>query len=124
MLDVSVPQVGLESPRIMSLVGQREAAGVPEHMGMRLEAQLGLAASAFHKPGKSARRERRAPLAGEHERRFGVLFSLQLSERSHFVAQNRIGRRGALLDPANMQTCMIEVHLVPAQISELANAQA
>jgi hypothetical protein len=35
-----------------------------------------------------------------------------------------MGRRGALLDPANMQTSMGEIDLVPAEIHQLADPQA
>jgi hypothetical protein len=34
-----VAQVGLESPRIVRLVGQGEATGVPKHVRVSLEAQ-------------------------------------------------------------------------------------
>jgi len=40
VLDVAVPKVSLQGARIVPLVGQRVAAGVPEHVGMSLEAQL------------------------------------------------------------------------------------
>jgi len=77
MLDVPMPQVSLESSGIMPFVGQREPAGVPQHVRMSLEAQLGLDPGTFHKLGKPARAERRSALGREHERQFGVLLALQ-----------------------------------------------
>ena len=41
-LDVSVAEIGLRRPGIGPLVGQREARGVPEHVWMHLERDLGL----------------------------------------------------------------------------------
>ena len=55
-------QVGLQCPRIVALVGQGEAAGVPEHVGVSLEAELGLDASTLHHPSKGCRGEGRTPL--------------------------------------------------------------
>lgn len=37
-----MPEVSLQGPRVVTLVRQREAAGVPEHVRVRLESQLGL----------------------------------------------------------------------------------
>jgi hypothetical protein len=42
MLDVAVPEVRLQCPRIVSLVGQSVAASVPEHVRMDLKGKLGL----------------------------------------------------------------------------------
>jgi hypothetical protein len=39
MLDVLVAEIGLQGTRIMPLVGQREAAGMPQHVGVCLEAE-------------------------------------------------------------------------------------
>jgi hypothetical protein len=47
-----------------------------QHVRMRLEAKLGRFTSALDHAGESGRRERRAALRGEHERRFRVLLAL------------------------------------------------
>ena len=60
VLDVPVPEVGLQAARIMPLVGQGEPAGMPEHVRMSWEAQAGNLTSALHKLGKARCRERRA----------------------------------------------------------------
>lgn len=41
MLDVPVPQVILDEPRIRSLVGKREAASVAKHVRMSEQGQFG-----------------------------------------------------------------------------------
>ena len=72
MLYVAMAKVGLEGARIVSLIGERVAAGVPEHVRVRLEPKFAFGARAFDHAGKPRRRERRAPLADEQERRFGL----------------------------------------------------
>jgi hypothetical protein len=57
VLDVLVAKVSLQNPRIVTLVRQREATGVPEHVRVSLEAQFGSATGALHKPDKASRRE-------------------------------------------------------------------
>ena len=96
MLDISMAQIGLKGPGIVAFVSQGEAASVPEHVGVSLEAQLGLDTSALDHARKTCRRERRPPLAGEHERRLRFLFTLQLAQGPHFIADNGMGGRRAL----------------------------
>ena len=59
----------------MASVGQRIAAGMPQHVGMRLEPKSGFGARALDHAGETSRREWSAPLRGEHERRFGLLLA-------------------------------------------------
>jgi len=68
VLNVAVTQVGLQCPRIVALIGQGEAAGVPEHVGVNLEAELGSDAGALDKPCEAGRAEGRTPLRREYER--------------------------------------------------------
>jgi hypothetical protein len=44
-------QLRLQGPRIVPVIGHPEAAGVPQHVGLRLEAKLGSLSS--NQPGKS-----------------------------------------------------------------------
>jgi hypothetical protein len=53
---------------MVSLVGQRVAASVPQHVRMGLEAELGLGPRPLNHPGKPSGSERRGPLRGEDER--------------------------------------------------------
>ena len=54
-------------PRIVPPVGQRIAAGVPEHVRVRPEAELGGDAGALDHAGEARRRKWRAPLRCEDE---------------------------------------------------------
>ena len=68
MLNVPVAEIGLQGARIVALVSQRVAAGVPQHVRVRLEPQLGLSARTFHHAGKACRAEGCPSLRSEHER--------------------------------------------------------
>lgn len=52
VLDVAVPEIGLQGARVVPLVGQRVATGVPQHVRVRLEGQLGLPARPLNHSGK------------------------------------------------------------------------
>ena len=56
------------------------------------------------------------PLTGEDERRLGILLPLQPAQRPQLVATDRMGRRRALLDPADVQVRGVEVDLIPAKV--------
>ena len=105
----------------MALVGQGKATGVSEHVGVRLEAELGLDASTLHHASKAASRERRVPLGREHERRFRFLLTLQLAQGPQLVATNGIGGRRALLGPAYVQDGVGGIDLIPTQVYKTVN---
>jgi len=50
VLDVAVSQVGLQGARVMPLVGQGKAAGVPEHVRVGLEGKPRLCACSLDQP--------------------------------------------------------------------------
>src|SRR4029077_20712758 len=124
VLDVSMAQVGLKGPGIVAFVSQRDPAGVSQHVGMSLKAELGLDASTRHHASKAASRERRAPLGCEDERRLRFLLTLQLAQGPHLVATDGMGARHAFLGPTNVQHGMGEIHLIPAQVYKLGRPEA
>lgn len=70
-------EIGLKRPRIVPLVRQRIATGVPKHVRVGLETQLGLGACPFDHPGEPSSSEWRSPLRGEHEGRLEPLLALE-----------------------------------------------
>jgi hypothetical protein len=124
VLDVAVAEVSLQRPRIVALVGQRKAARVAQHVRMSRKAQLGLDTSALHHASKACRRERRPALAGEHERRLGILLPLQLAQGPHFIADDGMSGRRALLGPPYVQDGVGEIDLIPTQVYKLRRPQA
>ena len=117
-------EVGLQGARVVPLVGQRVAAGVPEHVRVRLEGQLGLRACPLDHAGEASGAERRSALRREHEGRLGLLLALEPPQRPQFVPEDRMGAGRALLDPADVQRGRPEVHLIPAQVHQLGGPQA
>ena len=62
VLNVAVSEVRLQRPRIMPFVGERITAGVPEHMWVRFEPQLGLVPCPLDHASKARGAKRRSPL--------------------------------------------------------------
>jgi hypothetical protein len=62
VLDVAVSQIGLQGARVVPLVGEREAAGVPEHVRVGLEGKPRLNTYTLDHAGKAGGGERRAAL--------------------------------------------------------------
>jgi len=91
-----VPEVCLQRPRVVPLVGERVAAGVPEHVRVGFEPQLRFGACALDHAGKPRRGERRSPLRGEYERRLGVLFALKPPQGAQLVAEDRMRTRRSI----------------------------
>jgi signal transduction histidine kinase len=86
-------EIGLQCPRIVALASQREATGMPQHMGVSLDPQLGLDAGTLHHARKACRGEGRAALRGEHERRLGFLLPLKLPQRPRALTSTEIELR-------------------------------
>jgi hypothetical protein len=80
---------------------------------LQLKAPAG--GGALDHPGEACRGERRTALADEHERRRGAL-ALQLAQRSHLVAPERVCSRRAFLRSADVQHGRLEVDLRPIKL--------
>ena len=68
VLDIAMPQVGLQGSGIVALIRQGEAASMPQHMRMGFEAELCGLPSPLNHPCKSRSGKRCSAFAGEHER--------------------------------------------------------
>src|ERR1700760_3968596 len=67
VLDRPVAKPILDRPRIMPRIGQSEAAGVAEHVGVYLVVKSCALANALDKPIDGVRRERSTALGREHK---------------------------------------------------------
>jgi hypothetical protein len=56
VLDVAMPKVGLDCARVVTVIGELVAAGMTEHVGVRLDTQVGIGASPLHHAGEARRR--------------------------------------------------------------------
>ena len=70
---------------------ERKAAGVPEHVRVRLEDQLGHLSSSLDHSREASSRKGRAALRGEHEWRFGILLTGQATQCPELVAADGMG---------------------------------
>jgi len=119
-----MPQIGLQRSRIVPLVGQRIAAGVPEHVRVRLEAEPRLSSRPLNHAGETCGRKRRTAFRGEYEGRLGLLLALKPPQGAQLVTNDGVGAWGAAFDPADMQRGRPEVHLVPPQVYKLRSTEA
>jgi len=97
---------------------------MPQHVRVDLEAELGLGPGAFHHAGETGRGERRAALAGEHERRLWLLLALEASQRPQLIAQDRMRAGSALLDPADVQGGCFGLDLILTKGDQFGGPQA
>jgi hypothetical protein len=74
----------------VSLVGERKAAGVAQHVRVSLKANASRLASALDHPGKASRGERRAALRRGHKGGLRVLLPSQAAQRPQLVAPDRV----------------------------------
>jgi hypothetical protein len=113
----------LNGPGVVSFVGERVAAGMTEHVRMRLEFETSGSGGALHHSGEAGGRERGSPLADEDEGRRRAL-ALEPAQRPEFIPVKRMSARGAALDPPDVEHRAVEVDLVPAEIADLGGPQA
>ena len=69
VLDIAVPEVGLQRSRIDPVIGELEAAGMPQHVGMRLDPELSDDGCSFDHAIKPRRHQRCPALRYKDKRR-------------------------------------------------------
>src|SRR5215831_6026847 len=116
VLNVLVPEPGLQRPRVVAGIGQGVAAGVAQHVREDGEGHAGAPAEALKQRAEALGRHWAAALTGEHMRRC-LLLALQTPQRAYLVALHRVDTRRAVLRPADVQTAGVELDLVPSQIA-------
>src|SRR5262249_54527111 len=77
VLNGLLAEIGLNSPRIDSVIRQLVAARMAKHVRVHLDIEAGSLCCPIHHCLKAPYCERRAALADEHERRFRLLFAFQ-----------------------------------------------
>ena len=122
ILDIAVPQVRLEGSRIDPVVGQFEAARVPQHVGVRLDPELGDDGGPFDHAIKPWRRQRRSAL-GHKDKRRRQAFALVPPELTHFPASQGMRRRRAAFEAVDVHLASVEVDLLPFQVRHFRGPQ-
>jgi len=85
-----VAEIVLDGSRIVAVIGKLVAAGVPQHVDVNREAELGPFANVLDLPIEGVRREWCAALAGEHKLGVRPLVGAELAERPQFIAADRM----------------------------------
>jgi hypothetical protein len=117
VLNVAVPKVVLQRPRVVTSIGEGKAAGVAQHVGMCLEGKSGLNTGPLHHLREAGRREWRAALADEEEGRCRAL-PLQLTERAQLVAAKRVRGGLTVLRPAHIERAGSKVDIRPPKVDQ------
>ena len=124
VLDVLVAQIRLQRARVLAGIGEREAAGMAQHVRVGLDLEPGSLASAAHELLEVADGHRRAALADEQERRSALGLAVKPSQGPELAPGQRMRRWGAVLNPGDRQRRGLEVDLGPLQIANFGGAQA
>src|SRR5262245_14260381 len=123
VLDVLVPEIMLQSPRVVTVIGEFEAAGVAEHVGMDGEWHLRRLPEPRNHPAEGNRAHGRSPLAQEQVTAW-LLLALKSTQGAQFGAGERVDRGYAALEPGNVQSGMGKIDLLPAEGAQLGRSQA
>jgi hypothetical protein len=123
MSDILVTKVMLERPRIVPLVGQLVAAGVPEHVRVHREGQIGLQSCTGDKLADVARRHWAATLGDKQVGAVGPLTS-KLAQRPQFGTTQGVRRGHTLLQALDRKKAGFQVKLLPTQADSLTDAQS
>jgi hypothetical protein len=88
-----VAEIGLQRPSVMPPICECVPAGMPKHVRVGLERQLGDLSSSLDHAGEAGGRKWSTALGSKHERRLGLLLTMQPPEGAQFVAKDRMGAR-------------------------------
>ena len=124
VLDVFVPEIGLQGAGVDALVGQLIPASVPQHVRVHWEFELCGDAQPHDHFAEACRGERRSPLRGEDDGRNGLLLALELAQGSQLTAGNGMDSRRTILGSIDVQSTVTEVDRIPTQGHKLAYPQA
>jgi hypothetical protein len=124
VLDILVPEIGLQASGVSSRVCLVKPASVPQHMRVRFDREPGCLASPANELLKVGHRHRRAALGHEQEWRSAFGLAVQAAQRPQLTPGQRVSCWRAVLHPGDCEVCGREVHLRPLQVDKLAGSQA
>src|SRR5262245_49234815 len=108
-----MPEIGLDRPRILAVIGKLVAGRVPQHVAMDQEAELGGSPGPGDHALIASDAQRRAALADEHIRGRGNALPLEPPQCPDFLAANRMDAGFPTFGTAYMQSAMGQVEIIP-----------
>jgi hypothetical protein len=94
---------------VVAAMGEREAAGVPQHVRVDGEGELGRYSDHRELLPEPGGTHRRAPLGGEQVRGGRGLLALQPAQGAKLTAAHRMHARPAVLEAADMEVPLRQV---------------
>jgi hypothetical protein len=123
MLDVPVPQIVLQGPRIDSRVGQIKSTRMPQHVGVNRERQARgtprFGDDPMDRPcgeGAATFRDKQVDHPGDPR--------LELAEGAQFHPASGMESRHPVFDALDMEQRRFQVYHIPAQAHECCDPQA
>lgn len=117
-----MPEVMLNGPGVLPVVGELVASGVPEHVRVYWEFQSRFHASPGNHLTNRARRQWPPALARKNVGRVRVI-PLELPQCPKFRPVQRMGAGVAVLQPLHMEQCLVEIKLVPPEGDQFTDPQ-
>jgi len=117
-----MPEIVLYRPRVVPIVGKFVAARMTQHVRMNRKRNARASAGAGDYFSDTLGCQRTFPLTDEYKLRIRKLSS-QLPQTPTFLLPQRMIRRRSILEPTDMQQLVLEVDLVPSQVSRLGDTQ-
>ena len=118
-----MPEVRLQTSRVVAFVRQRKTTGVSQHVRVNLELEARSRSCPLEHPGEASSRERRATLRYKHERT-GRRLTLQPAQGAQLEAREWMGAGRPSLDPADGQDGRGEIDLIPQRRSQSSAARS
>ena len=115
-------EVRLQGPGVRPSIGESVAGPVSEHVRVRLDLKAGRVPGPLDHSAEARHAEGRPALANEHERVFAAL-ALKLAQGPELSPRKGMRRRRTVLDPTNVQGCLVKVGLLPPKIDKLGRAE-
>src|SRR5262245_7132829 len=100
VLDVLVPEICLQRPRVVASVGERVAGSVAQHVRMDGKGHASALTDAAEQSVEALGRHRSTALGREYMRGW-FLLTLQTPQSAQLVALQRMHARRPVLDPAD-----------------------
>jgi len=117
-----VSKVPLDGAGVLTLSGEVEAGGMPQHVGVYGEREPGEQPSPRHDLPHRRRRERPLPFRSEEVRRVGVV-AAQLPKRPNFRTAKGVYTGRSVLYAVHVNRPGVEVYRIPPERHQLPDPQ-